>query len=51
MVTVLATRVVKMASDAIIHVLPMRHHLVTATGAVQVACFMPTRSSVAPTRW
>jgi hypothetical protein len=40
-VAVVAVRVVKMAGDAIIHVIAVRYRLVAAARAVHMACLMP----------
>jgi hypothetical protein len=45
-VAVVAVRVVKMASDAIIHVVAVRHRLVAAAGPVYMACRVPTAAMV-----
>ena len=45
-VAVVAVRVVKMAGNAIIHVVAMRHHLMAAAGAVHMARLMPTAAVV-----
>jgi hypothetical protein len=41
-VAVAAVRMVKMASDAIIHVVAVRHRLMTTAGAMHMARVMPT---------
>jgi len=43
---VVAVRVVKVAGDAIIHVVAVRHRLMAATGTVHVARLVPTATMV-----
>jgi len=45
-VAVIAVRVVKMAGNAIIHVVAMRHRLVAAAGAMHMARLMPAAAVV-----
>jgi hypothetical protein len=45
-VAVIAVRVVKMARDAIIHMVAVRHRLVAAARTVHMACVMPTATMV-----
>ena len=45
-VAVVAVRMVKMASDAIIHVVAVRHRLVAAAGAVHMDRVMPAAAMV-----
>ena len=45
-VTVVAVRVVKVAGDAIVDVVTVRHSLVAAAGAVHMARIMPAATMV-----
>jgi hypothetical protein len=45
-VAVVAVRVVKMAGDAIVDVVAVRHRLVTAAGVVHMACLMPATAMI-----
>jgi hypothetical protein len=45
-VAVVAVRVVKVAGDAIIHVVAVRHRLMAATGTVHMARLVPTATMV-----
>jgi hypothetical protein len=45
-VAVVAMRMMKMASDAIIHMVAMRHRLVAAAWAMNMTRFMPTATMV-----
>jgi hypothetical protein len=45
-VAVVAVRMVKMAGDAIIHMVAVRHRLVAAAGAVHMTRLMPTATMV-----
>ena len=45
-VAVVAVRVVKMARDAIIHMVAVRHRLVAAARTVHMARIMPTATMV-----
>jgi hypothetical protein len=45
-VAVATVRMVKMASDAIIHVVTVRHRLMATAGAMHMARVMPTATMV-----